>query len=88
VVTNHKFQRKNFSPWVKKYLAKEKIELPPGDLIEFISFNTIIQYPDEVKNYAGKNLELSENRKMLIQTNKLNDVLENKTNVGIKSRQK
>jgi hypothetical protein len=87
-LTNHNFQRKNFAPLVQKYLEKEKIKLQTRDIINLIAFKTIIQYPVEVKKYRGNNLEISDNRKSIIQKNKLSDVLENKTNVAIKSRQK
>ena len=87
-LTNHNFQRKNFSPLVQKYLEKEKIELQAKDIVNIIAFKTIIHFPVEVNKYRGNNLEISDNRKSIIQKNKLSDVLENKTNVAIKSRQK
>jgi hypothetical protein len=87
-LTNYNFQRKNFAPLVQKYLEKEKIELQTRDIVNLIAFKTIIKYPVEIKKYRGDNLEISDNRKSIIQTNKLSDVLENKTNVAIKSRQK
>jgi hypothetical protein len=85
-ITEHNFSRKNFSPWVKKYFAQEGIDLTSGDLLTMVYFKTIIYYPREVNNYRGDNIELSSNRKKLSQKNSLIDVLENKTNVAIKSR--
>ncbi len=85
-ITKHNFNRKNFSSWVKKYFDQEGIDFPSGDLLTMVYFKTIIYYPQEVKKYRGDNIELSGNRKQLSQKNPLIDVLENKTNVGIKSR--
>ncbi len=85
-ITKHNFNRKNFSPWIKKYFEQEGIDLPSGDLLTMVYFKTIISYPREVKNYRGDNIELSGNRKNLSQKNSLINVVENKTNVGIKSR--
>jgi hypothetical protein len=85
--TDHKFQRKNFSPWVKKYLETEGIEIPIEEITNLVTYKTIVHYPKEVKKFSGKNLKLIDNRKQLVQTNNLKEVLENKTDVGIKSRQ-
>jgi hypothetical protein len=85
-ITEHKFNRKNFSPWVKKYFEQEGIDLPSGGLLKMVYFKTIIYYPREVKKHRGDNIELSGNQKKLSQKNSLIDVLENKTNVSIKSR--
>ena len=84
-ITKHNFNRKNFSPWIKKYFEQEGIDLPSEDLLTMVYFKTIIYYPQEVKKHRGDNIELSGNRKKLSQKNSLIDVLENKTNVGIKS---
>jgi hypothetical protein len=86
-ITNHNFQRKNFSPWVKKYLEKEKVDIPGKELISMVTFKTIINYPVVVKKFKGKNLSLSTDRLKITQKNKLNDVFDNKTNVSIKSKQ-
>jgi hypothetical protein len=85
--TSHAFQRKNFAPWVKKYLENEGIEIPAKDFMDLVTYKTIVHYPTEVKRFKGKNLKLTDNRKGLIQTNNLREVLENKTNVSIKSKQ-
>ena len=86
-ITNHNFRRKNFSPWIKKYLNKENIEIPVRELISMVAYKTVIHYPVRVKKYKGKNLEITVDRMKITQRNRLRDVLDDKTNVSIKSRQ-
>jgi hypothetical protein len=82
----HVFIRKNFSPWIKKYLESENIEIPEDDFLEMITYKTIIHYPKEVKKFRGSNIRLMSNGKQLVQTNNVKEVLENKTDVSIRCR--
>jgi hypothetical protein len=86
-VNNHNFQRKNFAPWIKKYLAKVEIDLPLMDIASMVTYKTIVHFPKKVKHFKGSNLEISDDRMKLTQRKKLTEVLENKTNVSIKSKQ-
>jgi hypothetical protein len=85
-VKEHKFNRINFSPWVKRYFEQEGINFPEEDILSMVNFKTIVYYPQKIKKYNGDNLVLSDNGKILSQKNSLIDLLENKTNVSIKSR--
>jgi hypothetical protein len=85
-VTEHHLSRKNFSPWVKKYFEQEGIELPTGELLNNVYFKTVIYFPKEIKKHRGDNISLSGDRKVLTQKNKLMNVIENKSNVSIKSK--
>lgn len=85
-IDNHHFKRKNFAPWVKKYLDKEGIELPQEEISSLIFYKTVINFPDEVIKFRGDGLQLVNNRKTLIQKHSLSGILDNKLNVGIKTR--
>jgi hypothetical protein len=85
-LNDHRFQRNNFSPWIKKYLSKEDVQISAMEFISVIGYKTIVNYPEKIKSFKGTNLAISEDRRRLTQKSKLEDVIESKTNVSIKSR--
>jgi hypothetical protein len=86
-LTDHRFHRNNFSPWIKKYLNKEEVEIPAKEFITMVNYKTIVNYPEKIKRYKGRNLIISEDRRHLTQRCKLQEVIDNKTNVSIRSKQ-
>jgi len=80
-VSKHKFKRINFAPWVKKYFEKEDIQIPAEEVLEMITYKTIINLPDEVKSVKNKTTKLSNNRKTVTQSYKAIDIINNKANV-------
>jgi hypothetical protein len=82
----HHFKRKNFAPYVKKYFEEEGIELPEEDLLSVVNFKTVVNFPRDIKNFRGDGLQLMNNKKTLIQKHPFSGILENETNVSIKTR--
>ena len=80
-VSKHKFKRINFAPWVKKYFEEEDIKIPAEEVLDMITYKTIINLPYEVKSVKNKTAKLSNNRKTVTQSYKAIDIINNKVNV-------
>ena len=80
-VSKHNFKRINFAPWVKKYFEKKNIQIPDEEVLDMITYKTIINLPDEVKSVKNKTAKLSNNRKTVAQLYKAIDIINNKVNV-------
>ena len=80
-VSKHKFKRINFAPWVKKYFENEDIQIPSEEILDMITFKTIINLHEEVKNMKNKTTRLSNSRKTVTQSYKAIDIINNKVNV-------
>lgn len=83
---NHKLKKMNITPYVKKYLEKEKIVIPEGYIIDLIDYKSIYHLPDEIKSVSNNNAEITNNSKTAIIEFPIKEVLDNKVNTGIKIR--
>lgn len=76
-ITQNKVIRKNLSPYVKRYIKKEKISLPAEDILSNISLSTFIHTPDKIIKVKGKNIEHQEPQ-LIKQSINISDFIHNK----------
>lgn len=85
-IGSHKVKKINITPYVKKYLEKEEIEIPEGYIIDLIDYKSIYHLPNEIKSVSNNAAEITNNSKTAIIEFPIEKVLENKVNTGIKIR--
>ncbi|MCD4695655.1 MAG: hypothetical protein K8S16_05370 [Bacteroidales bacterium] len=83
-ISRHKFKKINFSPWLKMYFEKENTELPDPYIISMISFSSVIEFPGKIKKIQPKTLKAGPENKSVSKTYYLLNILEEKTNTGIR----
>jgi len=85
-IKKNRFKKINFSPWIKRYIEKEEIEYPSPLILEMITFSSIINCPDEIRNTSPSNVMIDKSKLRCTQKTQLNDILNGKANTGIKIR--
>jgi len=85
-VKNSRFKKINFSPWIKRYLEKEKIELPASPLTELITFTSIVELPNKIIKVKPKDVIIGKNQKEVKQEFQLIKITSGEANTGIRIR--
>jgi len=85
-ISDHTVKKINFSPYLKRYLEDEGIEVPSEFFFGDVYFKSTIVIPGNVKNVKGSQVSVIKGKNMVNQKFKFTDVMENKVNVGIKIR--
>lgn len=85
-VTNSRFKKLNFSPYIKKYLERENVEFPSPLITEMIYFKSVVQVPGAIRRVkpSGKTTKLDSQQ--ATQRFKLSEIMENKVDTGLKIR--
>lgn len=83
-IGKNRFKKINFSPWLKKYLEREKIEIPNSVIAEMISFRSILHTPENIKRTSPGNTVKKRSDSETYQLFKLTEILENKVNTKLK----
>jgi hypothetical protein len=83
-ISNSRFKKINFSPWLKRYLEKENIEIPYTLLSEDIKFTSYTKFPDEIKRIKPTDTPIDKKNKTTIQTFKLSKLTTGKANTSLK----
>jgi len=83
-ISNSRFKKINFSPWLKRYLEKENIEIPYSLLSEDIKFTSYTIFPDEIKRFKPANTTIEKKSNTAIQTFKLSKLTTGKANTRLK----
>ena len=83
-IKNHRVKKINFSPWVMTYLERENIKIPDSYLTAMITYTSIVEVPDEIKNFAPPTVKVSKNQKVARNSYSINDILEEKVNTGMR----
>ncbi len=83
-VNKSQFKKINFSPWIKRYLEKEKIELPASPLTEAITFTSIVELPNTIVKVKPKNVIISKDQKVVTQEFPLLEITSGKAKTGIR----
>ena len=83
-ISNSRFKKINFSPWLKRYLDKENIEIPYTLLSEDIKFTSYTLFPDEIKRFKPANTAVDKKSNTTIQTFKLSKLTTGKANTSLK----
>lgn len=87
-IKNSRFKKLNFSPWIKRYLDKEEIELPASPLTELITFTSSVEFPYNVVKAKPVEAMISANPKKVQQEFKLVEVTSGKANTGLRVKYK
>lgn len=85
-ITNNKFKKINFSPWLKKYMERESIEIPSPLISEMIYFKSEVEVPDAIRKLQPSATAKKRNDRQSVQRFKLSEILDNKVDTGIKIR--
>lgn len=85
-IKNSRFKKINFSPWIKRYLEKENIELPSSPITELILFTSKIELPGKIVSVQPKDAIIGKNQKEVKQEFQLTEITsgEAKTKLRIK----
>jgi hypothetical protein len=82
-VSKHKLTRKNLAPLIKKYLVKDNSNMINDMLYQFISFESVYNFPKPVKKVSNIKA-LNENEDKTVQLKyTLNELLNNDFDYGI-----
>jgi len=85
-ISRHHIVRKNFVPLLNKYIEAQRLDSSYMDFAGFVNFKTIIQMPSPLKCVKGDHCRVSEDQVSVVQTNKLNSIIDNSANLGIRIR--
>lgn len=83
-VKKSQFKKINFSPWIKRYLEKENIQLPSSAITEVITFTSIVELPYTVTKVKPDNVIISKNKKEVKQKFPLTEITSGKAKAGIR----
>ena len=83
-VKKSQFKKVNFSPWIKRYLEKENIELPSSTLTEIIIFTSVVELPGTVVKVKPKEAIISNDKKEVKQQFSLTEIISGKAKTGIR----
>ncbi|MCB0806793.1 MAG: hypothetical protein KDC05_13420 [Bacteroidales bacterium] len=79
-----RFVKRNFTPWLNRYLKKEKIEMPSSVMTELITFKSEIEVPDEIRKVRPDHLSVNPNKNQVQQRLTFTEILEENISTGIK----
>jgi hypothetical protein len=85
-ISRHYVVRKNFVPLLNKYIEAQRFDSSYIDFAEFVNFKTIIQMPSQLKGVKGDHCRIAEDQVSVVQTNKVNSIIDNSANLGIRIR--
>ena len=85
-VSKKKIKKLNISPWVKKYLEREKIEIPESSITNMINYRTEYYLPDKIKSVSNRKAKINGRSNGASMSYLLTDVINNKVNTGIRIR--
>lgn len=83
-ISKHKIKKLNFAPWVKKYFEKEDINIPDKNILNMITYKSLIHLPNEITWKNKIRAKILNNQKTVSQSFSIENVFENKVDVGIK----
>ena len=83
-IKNSRFKKINFSPWIKRYLEKENIDLPSSPITDLIIFTSKVELPGKVVNVQPKDAIIGKNQKEVKQEFQLNEITSGEANTKIK----
>jgi hypothetical protein len=86
-INQHKFVRKNTTPWIKLLLEQEKENIPDDVLFDLIELKTLVHIPAKAKKINKRcNAIATDGDRTFATSNILSDVLDEKRNTRIKIR--
>lgn len=85
-LSKKKLKKLNISPWVKKYLERENIEIPESSLTNMIDFKSVYKLPGKINSTSNSRAKIKENKQSAVTNYSLTDIIENKVNSGIRIR--
>ncbi len=83
-VKKSQFKKINFSPWIKKYLEKENIQIPSSPITEIITFTSYVELPSTVVKVKPANAIISNDKKEVKQEFPLTEIVSGKAKTGIR----
>lgn len=83
-IKKHRFKKINFSPWVKTYLERENIQIPESYITSMITYTSIIEVPNEIKNFSPSTVKIGRDKKEARNSYSLQDILDEKVNTGMR----
>ncbi|MBN2175388.1 MAG: hypothetical protein JW731_14745 [Bacteroidales bacterium] len=83
-IKKHRFRRINFSPWVRKYLENEQIEIPLADDNGILFYKSIIHFPTTIKGISDKSVQISSDGKVATGKYDIQKILKNEVKTGLK----
>jgi hypothetical protein len=80
------FKKFNFSPWLKRYIEKEEMELPSTYLTDNIVFKSVVNTPADIIRVKHTVGDVQSSPRKTIQQFLLTDLLDGQVNSGIRIR--
>lgn len=87
-VKKSQFKKINFSPWIKRYLEKENIEIPSIPLNDVIVFTSTVELPNTVVKVKPSEASISKDKRKVKQEFPLNDITSGNAKAGIRIKYK
>jgi hypothetical protein len=85
-ISNSRFKKINFAPWLKKYLEQEEIELPSHMILDFITFKSEVKLPRDIRRVKPGDVVVRSSGRKTEQRFNLAEIVENKVDTGIRIR--
>lgn len=83
-IKRSKLKKLNYAPWVKRYIDSEGIEIPTSYFSNLVTQRSVVSLSQKIKKASGESVQLSGDRKISTQQFDIQNIIENKTNVGLK----
>ena len=85
-IKNQKIKKSNYAPWVERYLESENIDLPESTFSKLVRLKSVTHTTKKIKKATGQSVELSQDHKSVTQHFDIQDIIDNKIDVGLKLR--
>ena len=85
-VSKKKIKKLNISPWLKKYLEREKIEIPESSITNMVNYRTEYYLPNKIKRISNRKAKINSTSNSASMSYLLTDVINNDVNTGIRIR--
>lgn len=83
-IKQSKLKKINYAPWVKRYMDSEGIEIPTSSFSNLVTQRSVVSLSQKIKKVSGESMQISGDKKSTTQRFDIQDIIENKVNVGLK----
>ena len=83
-ITKKKLVKKNYAPMLRLYMKKYQDQIKDKSMLKYLSYKSIIHFPNEVKKFSNNKSTLSSDKKTLEYTCTIDELLSSGVDIGNK----
>lgn len=85
-IGNSRIKKFNFSPWLRRYIENQDLEMPSPLITDNIYFRSVIHTPEDIKRVNSETQGAFKSSRETVQKFLMTDILNGEVNTGIRIR--